>query len=185
MEDSTIIQLYWNRDESAIGETDKKYGAYCFAIANNILLSREDSDECVNDTWLRAWNVIPPKKPEKFRAFLAKITRNLSFDKYKKANAAKRSQEMQMILDELAECVSGGNTTDEELSYKLLGESINSFLHTLSKRDRSIFISRYFYAESVSKIAGKYNITPNNVSAVLSRTRAKLHEYLVKEGFEI
>ena len=185
MEDSTIIQLYWDRDEKAIGETDRKYGSYCFAIANNILSSREDSDECVNDTWLRAWNVIPPKKPEKFRAFLGKITRNLSFDKYKKANAAKRSSEMQLVLDELTECVSGRNTTDEELNYKMLGECINSFLKSLSKRERGIFLSRYFYAETVNKIAEKYGISSNNASAILSRTRTKLRKYLVEEGYEL
>ena len=185
MEDSMIIEMYWNRNENAIEETDKKYGAYCFSIANNILNNKEDSDECVNDTWLRTWNVIPPKKPERFRIFLAKITRNLSFDKYKMKNALKRSGEMLYILDELSECISGGSSTDDEIEMKLLSESINSFLKIISERDRAIFLRRYFYAETVTKIAEKMNLTPNNVSAVLSRTRIRLREHLTKEGFEI
>ncbi len=185
MDDSTIIEMYWQRNQCAIDETNKKYGGYCFAVANNILGNKEDSDECVNDTWLRAWNVIPPKRPDIFRAFLAKITRNLSFDRYRRINAAKRGGETGVILNELSECVSGGNTTDEAVDIKILGESINSFLHTLSDRDRGIFIRRYFFAEGVADIAVKYSITANNASAVLSRTRAGLRKHLEKEGFEL
>lgn len=185
MDDSNIIEMYWQRNENAIEETNKKYGKYCFTIANNILASKEDSDECVNDTWLRAWNVIPPKKPDRFRAFLGKITRNLSFDRYKHINADKRKGEMLVIMEELAECVSGQNTTDEMVDAKVLGESISGFLRTLSARDRSIFLSRYFYAAGVAEIAQKYDMTANNVSVSLSRTRTKLREHLKEEGFEI
>jgi len=185
MEDSMIIEMYWNRNESAIEETDKKYGSYCFAVANNILNSKEDSEECVNDTWLRAWNAIPPKKPERFRVFLARITRNLSFDKYKMKNASRRKGEMLYILDELSECISSGSTADDELDMKLLSESINGFLKTISERDRTVFLRRYFYAEAVTEIAERMSITPNNVSAILARSRAKLREHLTKEGFEI
>lgn len=185
MEDSMIIEMYRNRNESAIEETNKKYGSYCFTIANNILCNKEDSDECVNDTWLRTWNTIPPSIPYKFRTFLGKITRNLSFDRYKMKNAAKRSGEMLYILDELSECISSGSTADDELDMKLLSESINSFLKTLSERDRTVFLRRYFYAETVSNIADKTGITPNNTSAILSRTRNRLREHLSKEGFEI
>ena len=185
MDDSMIIEMYWNRNENAIEETNKKYGKYCFSVANNILNSKEDSDECVNDTWLRTWNVIPPKKPDRFRIFLARITRNLSFDKYKSKNTAKRSGEMLYILDELSECISSGNTTDDEVDMKLLSESINSFLKTVSQRDRAVFLRRYFYAEPVNEIAEKLDITANNASAILSRLRNKLREHLTKEGFEI
>lgn len=185
MDDSMIIEMYWNRNENAIEETNRKYGSYCFTIANNILNSKEDSDECVNDTWLRTWNVIPPKKPDRFRIFLARITRNLSFDKYKARHTAKRSGEMLYILDELSECVSGGNTTDDEVDMKLLSESINSFLKTVSQRDRTVFLRRYFYAMPVTEIAEKLDITANNASAILSRLRNKLREHLTKEGFEI
>lgn len=185
MDDSAIIEMYWQRNQCAIDETNKKYGGYCFAVANNILGNKEDSDECVNDTWLRAWNVIPPKKPDIFKAFLAKITRNLSFDRYKRINAAKRGGEMRIILDELSECVSGRDTTEEALDKKILGESISRFLRTASDRDRGIFIRRYFYAEAVADIAESYGITPNNASAVLSRTRAGLRKHLEKEGFEL
>ena len=185
MDDSMIIEMYWNRNENAIQETDRKYGNYCFTIANNILDSKEDSDECVNDTWLRVWNVIPPKKPDRFRLFLAKITRNLSFDRYRNKNTVKRSGEMLYILDELSECVSGGNTTDNEVDLKLLSESINSFLKTLSQRDRIIFLKRYFYAAPYAKIAEETGISANNAAAIISRTRSKLREYLIKEGFEV
>lgn len=185
MDDSMIIDMYWNRNENAIKETNKKYGSYCFCIANNILNSKEDSDECVNDTWLRVWNIIPPKMPDRFRIFLAKITRNLAFDKYKSKHTAKRSGEICYILDELSECISDGNTTDNEVDMKLLAESINSFLKTVSERDRTVFLKRYFYAFSVTEIADKMNITPNNASAILSRMRNKLREHLTKEGFEI
>lgn len=185
MDDTAIIELYLNRNETAINETNKKYGSYCFTIANNILENTEDSEECVNDTWLRTWNAIPPKNPSRFRIFLAKITRNLSFDKYKKANRKKRSGELLYILDELSECVSGGNTTDNAVNIRLLSESLNAFLKTLSERDRGIFLRRYFFAESVTAIAEKYDMNANNVSAVLSRTRTKLKDYLIKEGFEV
>lgn len=185
MDDSMIIEMYWQRKQNAIEETDKKYGKYCFTIADNILNSKEDSDECVNDTWLRTWNAIPPKKPDKFRIFLGKITRNLAFDKYKSRHASKRNGEMLYILGELSECISDGNTTDDEVDMKLLAESINSFLKTIGQRDRAVFLKRYFYAESVIKIAESMNITPNNASAILSRTRNKLREHLAKEGFEI
>lgn len=185
MDDSMIIEMYWNRNENAIEETNKKYGSYCFAIANNILNSKEDSDECVNDTWLRTWNVIPPKKPDRFRIFLARITRNLSFDKYKSRHTSKRNGEMLYILDELSECVSGGNTTDDEINMKLLSESINSFLNTVSERDRAVFLRRYFYAMPVAEIADKMDITANNASAILSRLRNKLREHLTREGFDI
>ncbi len=185
MDDSMIIEMYWNRNENAIEETNKKYGSYCFAIANNILNSKEDSDECVNDTWLRTWNVIPPKKPDRFRIFLARITRNLSFDKYKSRHTSKRNGEMLYILDELSECISGGNTTDDEINMKLLSESINSFLNTVSERDRAVFLRRYFYAMPVAEIADKMDITANNASAILSRLRNKLREHLTREGFDI
>ncbi len=185
MTDSAIIEMYWQRNENAIEETNQKYGNYCFAIANNILSNKEDYDECVNDTWLKVWNAIPPKKPDRFRIFLGKITRNLSFDKYKRMNAEKRKGEILHILDELSECVSGGNTTDEAVDMKVLGESITAFLRTIPARDRGIFIRRYFYAEAVGEIAKKYDVTANNVSAILSRTRTKLREHLKKEGFEV
>ncbi len=185
MEDVTIIELYWQRDEKAISETDKKYGAYCRKIAQNILSSNEDCDECVNDTYLHTWNAIPPKKPDIFRVFLGKITRNISFDKYKNLKAIKRNSEMTVIMGELSECALGGNTTDEEIDYKLLGKSISDFLRTVSERDRKIFLLRYFYGYSVSDIADKLGITANNTSAILTRTRSKLRAYLKNEGFEI
>lgn len=186
MNDSQIIALYWQRNEAAIAETNQKYGAYCYSIANNILSNKEDSDECVNDTWLRAWNVIPPQKPNAFRLFLAKITRNLSFDKFKAKHADKRGGgELALVLDELESCISDSSDTEAEFSLKELTESINSFLHTLSERECNIFLRRYFYAESVAEISIRYSLKDSNVQVILSRTRKKLREHLEKEGYII
>ncbi len=184
MDDNAIIELYWQRKENAIEETDKKYGAYCFAIADNILRSKEDSEECVNDTYLNVWNCIPPDRPTKFRCFLARITRNLSFNRYNAKMSKKRgSGEMPMILDELKECISGKSTVEDEYAAKELGKSINSFVKALPQKESNIFIRRYFFSESVAVISGRYDLSENNVMVILSRIRKKLKEYLIKEGF--
>lgn len=186
MNDSQIVELYWQRKESAIQETNVKYGAYCYSIANNILSCREDADECVNDTWLRAWKTMPPQKPGRLRLFLAKITRNLSFDKFKARNAEKRGNgEFPLVLDELESCIADIKDTEAEFSAKELGKSINRFLQTLSERECSIFLRRYFYAESVAEISIRYGLKDSNVQVILSRTRKKLREHLEKEGYII
>lgn len=184
MDDNAIIELYWQRRDNAIEETDKKYGAYCFAIADNILHSKEDSEECVNDTYLSVWNCIPPQRPTKFRCFLARITRNLSFNRYNAKTSKKRGGgEMPLILDELSQCIAGKSTTEEEYSAKELKKALNSFVKALPQRDGNVFIRRYFFSESVAVISGRYNLSENNVMVILSRTRKKLKEYLIKEGF--
>ena len=184
MDDKAIIELFWQRSDNAIEETDKKYGAYCFAIADNILHSREDSEECVNDTYLNVWNCIPPQRPTRLRCFLARITRNLSFNRYNAKMSKKRGGgEMPLILDELRECIAVKNTTEEEFSAKELRKSLNSFVKALPQRDGNVFIRRYFFSESVAVIADKYALSENNVMVILSRTRKKLKEHLVKEGF--
>ncbi len=186
MEDMEIIELFMARNEDAIVQSDKKYGAYCFTIAYNILANNEDSAECVNDTWLHTWNVIPPQHPDRLKIFFAKITRNLSIDRLKNKTAAKRGNgEFTAVLDELAECISDGNSVDEIIEEKLLTESIERFLYELSKRDRQIFLRRYFFTESVTAIAKRFGIRENAVYVSLHRTRKKLHKHLKKEGFNV
>ena len=184
MEDSQIIELYWQKNADAISETANKYGAYCFMIAQNILHNIEDSEECVNDTWLHAWNVIPPQRPNMFRMFLAKITRNLSLDRFHIRNAEKRGGgEMSLVLDELAECLAG--ETDLEAAYegKELEQCIRQFVRALPERDGNVFVRRYFFVEPVVAIAKRYHLTENNVMVILSRIRKKLKLELIKEGY--
>ena len=185
MEDTKIIDLYFARNETAITETDQKYGTYCRSIAWNILQNQEDSEECVSDTWLRAWNAMPPEKPNILRQFLAKITRNLSLDRFRADHAQKRgSGEVPLALEELKECVGSGNpATDAER--KLLEELIGQFLQQLSQRDRGVFLRRYFYMESHKDIAARYGMKEANVRLCLSRTRQRLREYLRKEDFPL
>ena len=186
MEDKDIVDLYWQRNENAIKETSSKYGNYCKSIANNILQNNEDSEECVNDTYLRAWNSIPPHRPAFLSVFLGKITRHLSFDKLRYKNADKRGGgEIYIVLDELAECVSGNESADEELERKELIKVINDFLETMSKEKCNIFLCRYWYAYPVSKIAKQFGMTENQVSVVLNRTRRKLKEYLTERGYNL
>lgn len=184
MEDRQIIELYWQRNTDAISETAGKYGAYCFSIADNILHDSGDSEECVNDTWLRAWNAMPPGRPDVLRMFLAKITRNLSFDRFNARNAKKRGGgEIELVLDELEECLASG--TDVETAYegKELGQCIRCFVRGLSEQDGNVFVRRYFFTDSVAAIAGRYGLTENNVMVILSRTRKKLKLELMKEGY--
>lgn len=184
MEDDRIIELYWQRNSDAIGETDSKYGAYCFTIAENILKNREDSEECLNDTWLNAWNAIPPQHPMNLRLFLAKITRNLAFNIYHARSAQKRGGgEIIIVLDELAECLASESNVENEYEARELGQSIRLFTRGLPWRDGNVFVRRYFYTESVKEIANRYGLTENHVMVILSRTRRKLKDHLIKEGF--
>ena len=184
MDDSRIVELYCQRNADAIKETDSKYGAYCFAIADNILHNKEDSEECVNDTWLNTWNAIPPQKPTKLQMFLAKSTRNLSFNRYNARSAEKRgSGEIVLVLDELAECLAGESDVESEYEARELGQCIRYFIRALPERDGNVFVRRYFFTEPVAEIANRYGLTENNVMVILSRTRKKLKTHLIKEGF--
>lgn len=179
MDDNRIVELYWNRDTDAIKESSKKYGSYCFSIANNILHSKEDSEECVNDTWLKAWNAIPPPKPTRLQMFLAKITRNLSFDYFSARSAEKRGGgEVHLVLDELSECLSSESDVTSEYECKELGQFIRQFANALPNRDRNVFLRRYFFTESVAEISARYGLSENNVMVILSRTRKKLKIHL-------
>ena len=184
MDDRQIIELYNNRDEKAISETSLKYGRYCFSIANNILCDHRDSEECVNDTWLGAWNSIPPHKPNNLKLFLGKITRNISFNKYKENNRQKRGgSEVALALDEISEVVADVHGVESEIEERVFMNAVNRFLESLSERDCSIFIRRYFNSDSVKKIALRYGMTETNVSKVLARTREKFRKYLRSEGY--
>ena len=184
MTDDKIIQLFFQRKEVAIEETQKKYGSYCFKIANNILNNREDSEECLNDTWLKAWESIPPTRPTYLNLFLAKITRNFAINTYRSKHTHKRGKgEIALVLDELEECITG--ETDVETLYiaEELQSSINKFVRGLSEKDGNVFIRRYFYADSIKDISNRYHISENNVRVMLNRTRNKLKLRLEKEGY--
>ena len=184
MEDNQIIALYWQKNTDAISETAGKYGAYCFAIAENILHNAEDSEECVNDTWLRAWNAIPPQKPRVLRMFLARITRNLSFDRFHARNAEKRGGgEIALVLDELGECLGGGADAESACESRELQNSIQRFIRALPERDGNVLVRRYFFAEPAADIARRYGLSENHVMVILSRTRKKLKAHLLREGY--
>ena len=184
MDDERIIDLYWQRNEDAINESNAKYGKYCHSVANNILCSNEDSEECVNDTWMRAWNAMPPTRPSVLRMFFAKITRNLSLNRLKARSAEKRIDgEITLVLDELDECIAGGANVEREFEQGELVKTINRFVDSLNKRDGDIFARRYFFNESVRDIAKRYGLTANHTSVILSRTRQKLRAVLESEGY--
>jgi RNA polymerase sigma-70 factor (ECF subfamily) len=185
LEDKKIVMLYWDRDEQAIPATAEKYGSYCTAIARNILVSREDAEECVNDTYMSAWNSMPPNRPDLLSAFLGKITRNLSFNRYKHNTADKRGGgELPVVLDELSDCVSGSSDVDRELDLRELSKAIDDFLNTLPRDKRCIFVSRYWYTDSISDIAKQSGMKVGTVTMTLSRLRGKLHDYLLEREFE-
>ena len=185
MEDAQIIALYNKRSENAIVESDKKYGSYCFSVANNILNDREDSRECVNDTWLKTWSVIPPQYPERLKLFFAKITRNLSLDRLRTRSRIKRGAgETAMVLEELGECISDNNV-ESDLDFKILAAVINDFLRNIPKRERRMFLQRYFFVESIGKIAKRFGITENACAVILCRTRSKLKKFLEQKGFSV
>lgn len=183
MEDSAIISLYVSRSENAISETDRKYGAYCFTIANNILSSREDSEESVNDTYLAAWNSIPPQYPNALPAFLGKITRYISLDRWKKGRAAKRGGgELPLALEELGDCVSGKESPEQSVMNRELTRCMNLFLDALPETERKVFVCRYWYLDSIDAIGKRFGFSESKVKSMLYRLREKLREKLEKEG---
>ena len=186
MEDGRIIDLYWARREEAITETDRKYGSYCRSISFRILNDKEDSEECVNDTWMRAWDTMPPKRPEYLSAFLAKIARNLSISKYRMNHAQKRgSGETELLLLELEECLPSGKSVEEEIEGRETAAAINRFLAELDAESRRIFVRRYFYADAVKEIAECMGISESKVKSQLFRLRGRLKKHLEREGIEL
>lgn len=186
LDDSEIIGMLFDRDESALTALSRKYGSYCTSIANNILRNREDSEECVNDTYMKTWESIPPEKPKFLSAFLAKITRNLAIDRYRRDHSQKRGgDDMELIFEELEECVSDGSSVEATAERREILAAVNRFLGKLSAKNRIMFVSRYCYCESVHDIAARFGVKENNVSVSLNRTRAQLREYMKKEGYEL
>ena len=186
MDDNEIIKLYMNRSEQAISETSRKYGRYCHHIAYSILHNNEDSEECVNDTYLRAWNAIPPKHPDRLQIFLGKITRNLSLNKWEKLSAEKRgARQPSVILDELAECVPADDEAGQMVENMAIKDVLNRFLDHLPTQTRKIFVRRYWYMSSVKEIAEEYGLSESKVTVTLFRTREKLKKMLEKEGIAL
>ena len=184
MEDPGIIDLYFQRNEDAIRETDDKYGHYCFTVAWNILFDNEDSQECVSDTWRKTWELIPPERPKLLKFFLAKITRGFAMNRLRANTRIKRgSGKYETALEELENVLSDQNNPEKEFEAKQLADELNRFLGGLKEKDRNIFIRRYFYMESGKQIAEKYGISETNVNVSLSRTRTRLKEHLGKEGW--
>lgn len=182
MEDHAIVDLYWSRDPEAIRQTGEKYGGYCRAIARNILPDRRDAEECVNDTWLSAWNAMPENRPGLLAPFLGKITRNLALTRWRAARTEKRGGgEMPLVLDELSECVSPADTL-RTLEAAELGKEINRFLGTLPERECGVFLRRYWFTEPMADIARRYGMRENTVRTSLFRSREKLRRHLEKEG---
>ena len=184
MDDQAIVQLYWNRSEAAIAETDRKYGHYCFSIAHNILNNTEDSQECVSDTYLRAWESIPPHRPRHFFAYLAKICRHFALDKLDWKSAAKRRAEVVSLTDEMALCIPDSQR-ERELEGRELGRLLDAFLRTLTPENRMVFMRRYWYVDTIAEISARFGISESAVQMRLSRTRAKLSSYLEKEGIRV
>lgn len=186
MEDQQIVDLYWRRDADAIGETASKYGGYCRTIAQNILSDRQDAEECLNDTWMGAWNAMPPHRPGRLRLFLAKITRSLACDRVRAQSARKRGGGVYTVaLEELEECLPAVPGADRAVEDRELERMVDRFLHTLPERACSVFLRRYWYAERIEDIAGRYGMGVNTVKTSLFRTRQKLKAYLEKEGIAV
>ena len=183
MEDSAIIELYWARDEQALPESDKKYGKLCRTVAHNILKNHEDTEECVNDTWLRAWNAMPPGRPGVLSAFFSRIVRNLALDRYKAAHAEKRGGgQLPAALEELEGCIPASSGVEEELAFRELSRLLDSFLRELPEKECCIFLRRYWYVDATRDIARRYGMPEGSVKSQLSRTRQKLRKLLEREG---
>lgn len=185
MEDREILDLYFLREENALKETDKKYGSYLKTIIGNILNQKEDAEECLNDTYMAVWKNIPPKRPNVFRAYLAKIARYTAFNRYDYISAKKRNSEFDVILSELEECISAGDTVEKEWEAANLNRVLNSFLHGLEKEKRIIFLRRYYFGDSINDIAKKFAVSEGKVKSMLFRLRGSLKAYLEKEEIAI
>lgn len=186
MQDERIVELYWERSEKAIEETQIKYGGYCHAIAIRILNSHEDAEECVNDTYLAAWESMPPHRPKILSAFLGKLTRRISIDKWRRSNAGKRGGgEMVLALEELGECIPGGELPEDALHARELTLALNRFLASLPQEERGVFVGRYWHMLSVAELAARFGFGVEKVKSMLLRTRKKLRIFLEKEGFTV
>lgn len=184
MQDEKIVELYWLRNETAIRETEIKFGPYLTKIAYNILRDFEDSRESVNDTYLKAWNTMPPQKPSVLKTYLGKITRQLSIDVFRTRNRKKRGASQYAVsLSELEECIPSNHSVEQEIELQLLGKTINDFLYTLSEQSRHIFVCRYYFCDSIKDISAFFAMSESKVKSILHRTRLSLKNHLECEGF--
>ena len=181
LEDEKIIELYWERSENAIAETDKKYRERCLYVARSILNDISDAEECLNDTYLTAWNLMPPERPKILSSFLFKIIRNHSLNRLRFLNSSKRKRDLSFSLDELGECVDGKNDTEEKFDETEVLNALNEFLRSLSKDKRFILVRRYWFFDSIAEIAERSSMTEENVRATLSRLRKQLKKYLKRK----
>ena len=183
MQDEKIVQLYWDRDEQAIGESSAKYGTYCGSIAGNILNSRTDAEECVNDTWFRAWNLMPDKRPSALAVFLGGITRQLALDRWKTKNRKKRGGgEAELALDELSEVIPDGTDLEKAAEERELEQAVGRFVAALPEAEKAVFILRYWHLIPIAEIAERLHFSQSKTKSMLFRTRNKLKNYLKEEG---
>lgn len=186
MDDNDILDLYFTRDEGAIEATAQKYGAYCSAVARNILDDPQAVEECLNDTWLRCWNAIPPQRPLSLKSFAGRITRNLALTCLRAKDAQKRGGgQAELALDELSECVSGEPTPEDALDRQAVQEALDRFLGGLTEPQRSLFLRRYWYLDSISQLARRFGMSESRAATTLHRLRARLKKHLTQEGFEL
>lgn len=181
MKDQDIVALYWERNENAITESQKEYGYYCMSVSMNILNSRPDAEECVNDTWLKAWQVMPPQRPNNLRVFLGKIVRNLSLDRFRTLHRQKRNIDLEVAMEELGEAL----IMPEETTTTQVSRAINEFLSMQDAVTRKLFVGRYWHGYSVARLAQHYGMAPNTVSQRLSRTRERLKAFLAERGYSV
>ena len=185
MEDGAIVELYWQRDERAITASDEKYGGLCRSLSQNILESVQDAEECVNDTWHRAWVTMPPQRPGSLRAYLVRIARNLSIDRWRARRSQKRGEGMEALVLELEDCVPAVPSAEAGFEARETAAAIDRWLDTLSREDRTAFVRRYWYGERVDALAGRYGCTPRQMAGRLFRLRGGLRRALEREGVSL
>ena len=186
MDDNQIIALFFARDEGAVEAAQRQYGAYCAAIAQNILGDRQSAEECVNDAWLKCWQTIPPQRPRSLKSFAGRIVRNLALTALRSESAQKRGGgQAQLALEELSEVVSGGETPEGALDRAAFRAALDGFLAALPEAQRSLFLRRYWYLDSVEQLAKRYGMSKTQVTTTLYRLRGKLRTHLEQEGFEL
>lgn len=186
MDDRRIVELFLERSEEAILETDIKYGRYCHKIAFNVLGNDEDSEECVNDAYMRAWGSIPPNEPDSMASYIGRITRNLALDKLRQKQSDKRGNgEVPVVLDELAECVSGHDELERRQDSTEIAAAIDSFLDELNSVERGVFMRRYWMMEPIADVANRYDISVSKTTTMLFRLRNRLKKHFMKEGIPL
>ena len=185
MEDQQIIKLFWDREEQAVNETAHKYSAYCYAIAFNVLSVKEDAGECVNDTLQKAWDSIPPNRPDNLKAWLGKVCRNVALNLWQKNHAKKRNQGMDLLLSELEDCIPSSNTVEKEIENSEISMCINRWLQTLPREDRILFVRRYWFGDAVKDLANTRGISPKTIAQKLLRLRKGLKAALEKEDIQL